>query len=289
MTAENTLAVIDFGVTTEQVAAKTALYTQIDFATPVGYKEGTSSLREVVSTRTAIDAKRAELKAPALEYGRKVDAAAKAATALLAPLEKILRDKKDAVDNERQRKLDAIKADEDRRIAEAEQRRQAEQAAKIKADREAEEARLRADREKLDAERAELDAARERQRQEQRDAQAKIDAARRELEQAQQRERDRQAEQVRQQESAAKIDRDQLEQERQAALRAEQERHEAARLESLKPDAEKLHAWAAEIRHWFNDNSPAMTSPDGLAALASADAMISECVDFLNTFGTKGP
>jgi hypothetical protein len=67
------------------------------------YKLAKTALSRVRSTRTAIEAKRKELKQPALDYGRAVDEEAKRLTAIIEPVEADLRRKVDAIDKEKER------------------------------------------------------------------------------------------------------------------------------------------------------------------------------------------
>lgn len=83
-----------------------------DLTTTAGQEQARKDRRECVSLRTALEAKRVELKAPALERSRLIDAEAKALAAEILALEGPI----DA----------AIKADEQRRAAEKEAREQAE-------------------------------------------------------------------------------------------------------------------------------------------------------------------
>lgn len=239
------------------------------------------SLRKI---RVAIDKRRAELKADSLAYGRRVDEIAKELTALVEPTEKLLDSRETEVENEikaiaaaklkdRMDRLaeyrsvipattieamdDATFAEclewarknyEDARaaeklLAEAEANRVAE-AEVVKA---AEEQRLKAEREKLEAEQAAFRA-----------EQAKAEKLREEQENAMAVEFRRLEEQRRQQElEAAKIQaveqarREEAERQEQR-LRKEKEQQEAERLENelrekRKPDREKFLAIADHI------------------------------------------
>lgn len=78
------------------------------------------ALTECVTTRTAIDKKRKELKAESLEYGRKVDAVAKSLVDLITPIEEHLKGQKLAVVREQERLAkiiaDAVYADRRKRM-----------------------------------------------------------------------------------------------------------------------------------------------------------------------------
>lgn len=63
-----------------------------------GYKAVQQGLSHVKKIRTSVEARRKELKAPALEFGRAIDKEAKRITAALMPLEWHLRSQKEAID-----------------------------------------------------------------------------------------------------------------------------------------------------------------------------------------------
>ncbi len=68
-----------------------------------GYEKVKEAWLKTRGYRTSVEKKRTELKANALEYGRKVDGEAKRITLLLAPIEDNLVKKKEAIDNEAER------------------------------------------------------------------------------------------------------------------------------------------------------------------------------------------
>lgn len=288
--------IVSYGITDSDVAELATKYAGLKADTPDGYKAVSAALKEVVSTRTTVENARKELKAQSLEWGRKVDAEAKRLTASILVIEGPLRAAKDSVDNERQRKLDEIKADEDRRIAEAEQRRKDEEEAKQRKAREEEAERNRVERERLAKERAELQAERDKQAKEQQAAQAKIDAERAELRRQQaveeqrrlarvQAERD-QAEKERREKMVSEMqERNRIEGEKQKALKIEQDRADAERLAAIKPDAEKLHAWSRSLVKFVSDTQPKLTTESGESAFMVAVQMIDEAVVFLEAFG----
>ena len=176
---------IEYPTTEAEIARVRADYAELAAGTPKGYKAVVEAIAVLRGTRTSIEKRRVELKASALEFGRKVDAAAKKLTALVSDIEEPLKAKKQAVDDEEAR----IKR-------EAERAEMLALEAKLKAEREAEEARLKAARE---AEEARLKEQAERQRAEQK----RIDDAREALEQ-QQREVAAQAAEVARREAAAR-------------------------------------------------------------------------------------
>jgi len=85
-----------------------------DLTTTAGDKDARAARMELVALRTGLEAKRKELKAPAMEFGKKIDAEAKRITDQIKGLE-------DPIDAQ-------IKADEARREAEREAKRRAEAA-----------------------------------------------------------------------------------------------------------------------------------------------------------------
>lgn len=183
-------------------------------ATKEGYNEVKTALAMVVRLRTQIEDRRKALKADSLEYGRKIDAEARRLTTLVADIEVPLREAKLAKDKE-----------EERKIAEATAKIKADAEAKERAEREAEEARLKAIRDeeerKLQAERDRLAAER-----------AELDRQRKEADDAARAERERMAKEQKKLDDAA------------AAIRAEQER--LAKIEADRVAKEKAELAAKE-------------------------------------------
>jgi hypothetical protein len=283
-----------FAVDPAAIEAKRADYAALSVDAPGGYEQVRLAIAECRSTRTAIEAKRKELKADALEYGRRVDSIAKGLTGLVLELEDPLQAQKDRAD---EAKAAAKKAKEEAARAELEARLKAEreaEEARLAALRAAEEARLaaereaqRVERERLAAERkafeaeqraakaaAEKAAAEERQRREAQermiaDARAADEAKARALREAEERKlaaeraaleaQRRETERLEQErlariQAAEEAERARIAAEEAAVKERERQAAIAARLEALKPDAEKLKAFAAQIR--------AMTLPD---------------------------
>jgi len=241
-----------FAVTEAQIAQKQAMYAGLDASTKPGYELVRGAIGECRGMRVAIEARRVELKADALEWGRRVDAAAKTLTSQIASIEDPLKAKKQAVDDARAaEKAAKDKAEKDAR--EAELRAQIELELQVKeAAIAAEEARQAAIREELEAERKVLEAA-------QLKVKAELDAAaaaarkirddaeqqRREAEDAAERERVRlaAAEQAERRRLAA------VREAEEAAVREQERKAELARrLEACRPDREKLAAYASALR-----------------------------------------
>lgn len=264
---------------------------------------------EMRNLRVSIEKRRKELKADSLEYGKKVDEAAKALTKLIEPIESHLEKEEAIVEREKERlrreeevkrqaklqqRLDQLTAvgamrhpsvveiltDEEfadtlenctrefeekqaREAAEAEQRRQEQERleleraelARIKAKQEEELAEARRqEEERLSAEREALEIERRKQAEEQ----ARVDAERARLDAEKQRLADEEAERQRQIElekaKAEAAERAKREAEERARTEAEEAQRRAAaaeaerkRLESLRPDHEKLLAFAEQL------------------------------------------
>jgi hypothetical protein len=121
----------------------------------VGYKQVHEARMVVKNKRVEVENTRVQLKADALQYGRAVDAEAQRLTVALESIEHPLEVKQRAIDDEKERLKNAARLQ-----AEAEARLQAEaEEARLKAIRDAEDARLKVEREKLDADRREMEAA----------------------------------------------------------------------------------------------------------------------------------
>lgn len=246
---------VRYDVTDGEIATLRENFSAVTFDTPSNYDAGVKAIALCRGLRTSVEKRRKDLKAASLDYGRRVDAAAAHYTGLLEEIENPLKAKKDAADaaraeEKRQREEAALIA----REAELKAQREAEEA-RLKAEREAEEARIAAEGARLAAERAAFDEARRKADAERAVEEAKLAAQRAELE--------AQARAVREKEEAAV----RAEAERQAAIKAEEEAKvaaaravveaeerkaaeeaEAARLEALRPDIEKVRAFAGVIR-----------------------------------------
>lgn len=251
-----------YPVSEREIEEAKARYAALQADTKEGYEEIRLAIAHLRTTRTSIEKRRVELKADALDYGRRVDSVAKKLTELVTDIEEPLKAKRDAVDAERERlKREAEKAE----LVALE--------AKLRAEREAEEIRLREEAARIAQERAAHETERQRVQVEQRAAQARIDADRRALDEereamaAQQRAAAR-AEAERQrlariaEEKVAQAEADRL-----AALQAEQDaRAEAERLAAMRPDIDKVHAWATEIRE-LEGRAPALVSEEAAGAI----------------------
>lgn len=132
--------------------------------------------------------------------------------------------------------------------------RQREEQARINGARQAQELAMRQEREKIDAERAAIE--RERQRQERDEFQ-------------------RQAKAKAEQEARDRIERERQEAEAKAREQAERERLEQERIAALRPDAEKVQAFAARIREL---QGPLVKSADAMAQVKLATTSLGKIV-----------
>lgn len=110
----NGLAVVEYKKTEAELAALRHRFAGVvfDMTSTKGDKEARSARLELVSLRTALEKRRKEFKAPALELGRKIDAEAARVTGEIAAVE-------EPIDQQ-------IKADENRRAAEKAERERIE-------------------------------------------------------------------------------------------------------------------------------------------------------------------
>lgn len=282
---------VDYPVTEEEIAATRGRYAALSCDTPEGYEETRLAIAHLRTTRTAIEKRRVELKADALEFGRRVDTVAKRLTLLVSEIEDPLKERKAAIDDAKAR---AARAAEDAARAAAE--------AKAKAEREAEEKRIAEERAKLEAQQAVFAEAqrkadeerrqaderarveRERVEAEQRAAQAKIDAQRAELEAQQHAIREEEEAGARAEQERQHAERARIAAEERAAAEAAAAVAEAARVEAMRPDLEKIKAFAGEIRQ-LAFRGPTLESAAALEALAWARKKLAFVADSLDDFG----
>lgn len=272
-----TTQLVKFDISEEQIGRAGAKCQAMGFDTPQRYEEGRKALADIRRIRVAVEKRRVDLKAEALAFGRKVDTRAKELTALLTAIEDPLAAKKAIVDDEKARiKREAEEAMQREADAAALAARELEEA-RIKAEREAEQARLAEERARLDEERKALDEERRKADEQARADRAKLDEERRIAEEAARMERDQLEAARRGIEAAERTMRETLEAERRAvaeereqnerlererqaqikaaadaAARAEADRlaaiEQQARLDAFKPDAEKIRSFAVTLR-----------------------------------------
>lgn len=280
---------VRYELTDEMIEATRERYAALEATTPKGYEEVRQAIAVVRGTRTSLEKRRVELKAEALDYGRRVDAEARRLTAIIESIEAPLVEKKQAVDDEKAR----IKAEHDAaKLAAIEARLLEERAAeeaRLKAIRDVEEQRIAAERAQLEAERTAL--AEERRKADEATALAR---AAEEAKQAEQRERERvereaEAARLRAEREALDRERQELEDVRRAQERVEFERkaqqqaeadakarieaeriadaEREARIAELLPDAKKLNVFAAAL---LAIQAPAVKSSTAKRVLAAA-------------------
>lgn len=305
--AEHATAVaplVNYDVTEAQIATLREEYAGLTCDTPQGYEAVRVAIGQLRTIRTTIEKRRVELKADALAFGRLVDSEARRFTLMAEEIEEPLKAKKAIIDDEAARVKREAEAEKLRALEAEIAANRARQEAEAKALRDAEEARLAVERKALEAERAALA---EERRQADEAAKVQREAATKALlerEAAQRAEgealraelkRNREAD-----EAAARVERGAIEQERrkvaaerekaerieferQAKIKAEAEAiakaerdrlaaaEQAARIAALAPDVEKVKAFAAAIR--------ALPVPKGRTK--DAKTVISDAVDAL--------
>jgi len=105
------LQIIKFSVTDAAINELKQQYSGLEITDSASYEIVRSALSTVRAKRTDVEKKRKELKASALNFGRKVDGEAKRITALLLPIEEALKATKQAEDDRK----DAIRKDAERK------------------------------------------------------------------------------------------------------------------------------------------------------------------------------
>ena len=114
---------VEYGVTDAALATLKDKYAVVpDAATKEGYAEIKAGLKELTPLRTDVEKKRKELKADALEYGRKVDGEAKRITGVILELETPFKEAKKLQDEKEERIKQEALEKERARIAAIEQK-----------------------------------------------------------------------------------------------------------------------------------------------------------------------
>lgn len=260
-----TQPIIKYSPAEAEIAVLKEKYGALKADTPEGYDQVSRALREVVSTRTQIEARRKQLKEDSLSWGRQVDIAAKKLQALVAEVETPLRAEKDRVDAEKEAKARAIVEAEKARVADLERQVSEQEVARRKAVRDAEMAEMAERERKLAEERAKLEeinrkareenerqaAAIQAERKAHEDAQAALNRERRKLAEEKERldriefervAREKAAEEARQEAArqAEIAEHNRQRREKEQLARAAEEKAEAARIEAAKPDMKKV-------------------------------------------------
>ena len=239
---------VKYSVTDAEIAILRERFDGLTCDTPQQYEVVRVAIAEIRDLRVAIEKRRIELKADALEYGRRVDREASRITRELEQIEAPLKERKRAIDDERERiRQQAIEAKRREIEAQLRAQREAEERA-LKALRDAEDRRLAAARAQLELDRRTLEEDRQR-------AEA-VETARRRQEQVIRAavEAERQAVQ----QARERIEREAFEQhtrieaERKAIAQVELDRiaalERAAQVAAVLPDVEKVFAFTSAIR-----------------------------------------
>lgn len=93
---------VTYPITEADIQARFGRYVGLTAETPQQYKVVQAALSDLRSARTEIEKRRKELKADSLEYGKKVDAAAKFLTAQIEAIEAPLKASKAAADRKKE-------------------------------------------------------------------------------------------------------------------------------------------------------------------------------------------
>lgn len=224
-----------------------------------GYALVREARLEVKGTRCAVENRRKELKADALEWGRKVDAEAKRLTSLLEPIELHLEQQEKAHDAEKARiKREAEEAAQRKLQARVTAMQQCRATVDLRALSEmpdaefdaALQAALQADQRRRDQEEAE------------RIERERVEAERREAERLAEEER-RKDEETRLAAARAEMERQRhMQAEREAALAAERKRFEAEAREKQRIEDERLAAERAELERQRKEQAAAQAKID---------------------------
>lgn len=265
-----------FKLDEKALSAYRAEFASLSFDTPSEYAKSSRFLSEVTDLRCGVEGTRKRLKATPLEECRRIDAFAKYITEQLREIEDPLKAKKEKADEakrlekaEKERiKREAFEAtlraaqaaeqariDAERAKLEVEKEEQRKRDAAALAERERIEQEQAAEREKLTKEKAEFEAEKARQREEQETERRKIEAEHRRLAEAREAEERRVAAEREARERIERAKRDTQEKAEREAREAEaarvraqeQEAARLARIEALKPDAEKLRDYANRV------------------------------------------
>lgn len=155
--ARTKLMLATYNVNNEKIAQLKDKLLPLQCDSKGGYEMVRQGIATVRDLRVCVEKTRKKLKEDSLAWGRKVDSEAKRITALLEEIETPLQSRKDAFDAEADRVKKEKMAEIQRKIDEAEAIKRAAEEAKLKAERDAEEARLKAEAERLAEERRQLE------------------------------------------------------------------------------------------------------------------------------------
>jgi hypothetical protein len=160
-------ALVTYSVSEAVIAQLRETCAALTCDTATGYEETRIAIGNLRTARTSIEKERVKQKADALAFGRLVDSEAKRFTDLILEIEDPLKAKKAVIDDEAARVKREKEAAAAKLVQDEIDRKAAEKLATEKAARDAEDARIAAERAELEKARAALAA-----------EQAKIDAAR---------------------------------------------------------------------------------------------------------------
>lgn len=285
-----------YSVTDAAIAEMKQELTGLTADTPANYEKVRLGIAQCRGYRVDIEERRKELKAPALEYGKKIDDEAKRVTALLVAIEDPLQIEKDKADAEKARikkeKEDAIKA---KMEAEIKAKREAEEAeaARIKAENDeaerVERARIaeeqRIESERLATERARLEAEQAIVDEQNRAMQVKLDeeaaALKAEREQIERERFERETKLKAEREATEKVEREAAEKK----AREDAAKAEAERLAAMAPDREKLAGFALVLRSL---KPPMVNSLEAQQAMEEAFEYIADAAGALELFAKSG-
>jgi chromosome segregation ATPase len=263
--------IVVYQFTVEELRHQLAQYAGAEFSTPSQYREGVKAIAVCRSLRGEIEAKRKDLKADALEYGRRVDVVAKQLVVAIEEVELPLKERKAVVDDEKERlKREKEEAERAAREEELRVQREAEEA-KLRAEREAAETRIAEERAALAAERQKLAQDQARLRAEREADEARF-AAEREAEKQtlahERRKLEAERRAIEEQRRQAELE----ELERQTIARTEQEARERAAREAI--EAEEARVQEAERQAALSRRLEAL-KPDKARALDYLDRLLS--------------
>lgn len=275
--------IVQYDVTDAAIATLAERFKGISFDTPANYDVGRRALGELRDIRGKIERRRKELKADSLEFGRKVDAAAKHLTALVEAIEDPLAAAKKAIDDEEARKKQEAEKAELRKLDEELRLKREKEEADAKAAREAEEKRLAEERARLDEEKRQHEAKQREEEERQRAERQRIETEQRRL--------DAQRREIEEREAAARREQEA----RDVAARAEEEAKqkaaaemaEVARLQAMKPDLQKVHDFASQLAELAETGGPDVDAPECEKALQWACGRLRTIADGLWQFKGK--
>ncbi len=239
-TAEQNLAALA-SIETTIIQLKQQFAVVPDAETKEGYEACRSALSQLVGTRSAVKKRGKLLREDALDWQRRVISTENRLLDAIKEVEEPIRSAKDLVDMRKEKEArDKRYAEEEAKLAEFRKKQEAAEAeaARLRAE---EDARLKAERDRLEAEKAEF-----RKQQAARDTErAKLDEEMRWLREqkakAEREQIEREASVQADKEAAEALERKRLAYIEAAKRKAEADKAEAARLEAIKPDIEKVH------------------------------------------------